>query len=211
MFWNCRISRVKDVTNAMEYKIIEYGCLNEYQRKQAIELFMEGFGHFMTFSKDENLKRMFFFEIFHPSLFKCYVEEDRVLGLMGIATSEVRPIKFSYDICIKYFGKIKGAIISKQMNAIFQKPVVKSKEELYIDVLVTGSDARRKGVGTILLNYAFGLKDYEVWFVEAFSNNQAAINLYQKKGFIVDKREKLSPMRFLGAGYPIRMRKGNAH
>ncbi|MBQ8325847.1 MAG: GNAT family N-acetyltransferase [Lachnospiraceae bacterium] len=191
----------------MEYKIVEYGCLNEFQRKQAVELFMEGFGHFMTFSKDEDLKRKLFFEIFHPSLFRCYVEEDKVLGLMGIATSEVRPVKFSYDICKKHFGKIKGSIISKQMNAIFQKPVVQSKEELYIDVLVTSSVARRKGVGTALLNYAFGLKDYDVCFVEAFSNNQAAIRLYEKNGFVVDKREKLSLMRFLGAGYPIRMKK----
>ncbi len=31
----------------MEYKIVEYGCLKEYQRKQAVELFMEGFGHMM--------------------------------------------------------------------------------------------------------------------------------------------------------------------
>lgn len=48
----------------MEYKIVEYGCLNEFQKKQAVELFMEGFGHFMTFSKDEVLKRKLFLEMF---------------------------------------------------------------------------------------------------------------------------------------------------
>lgn len=192
----------------MEYKIVEYGCLNEMQRKQAVELFMEGFGHFMTFSKDEDLKRKLFLEILHPTLFKCYVEEGKILGLMGIATNEVRPMNFDHNICVKYFGKLKGAIISKQMNAIFQKPVVKSKEELYIDVLVTGSEARRKGVGTALLNYTFGLQEYTVYFIEVFSNNQAAISLYEKSGFRVDRREKFSLMRFLGAGYPIKMRKG---
>lgn len=59
----------------------------------------------MTFSKDGALKRKLFPEIFHPFLFKCYVEEEKVLGLMGIATSEVRPLKFSYDV---WHGKIKG-------------------------------------------------------------------------------------------------------
>jgi len=191
----------------MGYEIVEYGSLNEEQKKQAVELFMEGFGHFMTFSKKEELKRKLLVEIFNPSLFKCYMEDGDVLGLLGIATSEVRPIKFSTDSCIKYFGKIKGTIISKQMNAIFQKPVVKLKDELYIDVLVTGSKARRKGVGTALLNYACELKEYNTCFLEVFSNNQAAINLYEKNGFIVDKREKTSFMRFLGAGYPIRMKK----
>lgn len=81
----------------------------------------------MTFSKDEDLKRKLFLEIFHPSLFQCYVEEEKVLGLMGIATSEARPLKFDYNICIKYFGKFKGAILSKQMNAIFQKACSKIK------------------------------------------------------------------------------------
>lgn len=193
----------------MEYKIIEYGELNEEQKKQAVDVFMEGFGHFITFSKDGDLKRKLFLEILHPSLFKCYVKDEKVLGLIGLATSKVRPIKFEYDICIKYFGKFQGAIISKQMNAIFQKPVVKSEEELYIDVLVTGGDARRKGVGTALLNYAFGL-EYKEWFIEVFSGNQAAINLYEKSGFRIEKRKKLSPMRFLGAGYPMKMRKSHS-
>lgn len=193
----------------MKYKIVEYGCLNEFQKKQAVELFIEGFGHFMTFSKDEELKRELFLEIFHPSLFRCYVEEEKVLGLMGIATNKMRPLNFDYDLCIKYFGKLKGAVISKQMNAIFQTPVVRTKNELYIDILVTGSAARRKGVGTALLNHAFEMSEYTAWSVEAFSNNQAAISLYEKNGFRVDKNKKLSLMRFLGAGYPIRLRKSN--
>lgn len=64
------------------------------------------------------------------------------------------------------------------MNAIFQSPVVKADNELYIDILVTGSEARRKGVGTALLNYAFAMEEYSVWSVEAFSKNQPAIRLY---------------------------------
>lgn len=193
----------------MKFKIVEYGCLNELQKNQAVELFIEGFGHFMTFSKDEDLKRKLFFEMFHPTLFLCYVEDEKVLGLMGIATNKIRPLNFDYDLCIKYFGKIKGAILSKQMNAIFQSPVVKTKSELYIDILVTGSEARRKGVGTALLNHAFEMEGYTVWSVEAFSNNQAAISLYEKNGFRIEQRKKRSLMRFLGAGYPIRLRKSD--
>ena len=81
-------------------------------------------------------------------------------------------------------------ILSKQMNLIFQKPVVKSKDELYIDILVTGSVARRKGIGTALLNHAFEIPEYTVWSVEAFSNNQAAIRLYEKNGFKVVQSKK---------------------
>ena len=45
------------------------------------------------------------------------------------------------------------------------------------------------------------------WFVETFSNNKAAIRLYEKNGFRVDKAKKLSFMRLLGAGYPIKLKK----
>lgn len=199
----------KGVSNIMEYEILEYGTLTEEQKKQAVEVFIEGFGHFMTFSKNEKLKRKLFLGILNSSFFKCYVEDGKVLGLLGIATNKERPLKFERELCIKYFGKLKGAIISKQMNGIFQKPVVQSEKELYIDFLVTGSKARRKGVGTALLNYAFGLKEYEVYSIEVFSNNQPAFHLYEKSGFTVEERRKLSPMRFLGVGYPIKMKKYN--
>lgn len=190
----------------MGYEIVEYGCLNEVQKMQAVELFMEGFGHFMTFSKDDDLKKKLFVDIFHPTFFLCYVEDEKVLGLMGIATNKLRPLKFDKELCKKYFGKTTGAIISTQMNAIFQSKVVKSENELYIDILATAKEARRKGVGTALLNYAFGMKEYKAWSIEVFSKNEPARRLYEKVGFKVDKCKKISLMRFLGAGYPIKMK-----
>lgn len=62
----------------MKFKIVEYGCLNELQKNQAVELFIEGFGHFMTFSKDEDLKRKLFFEMFHPALFLCCSRREKI-------------------------------------------------------------------------------------------------------------------------------------
>ena len=189
----------------MEQTILEYGKLTDTHKLEAVDLFLEGFGHFLTFSKDQELKKKLLFEIFDPALFKCYLEGEKVLGLLGLATNELRPLNFKKESCIKYFGKFKGRLISSQMNAIFQKPVVKQKDELYIDVLVTGSEARRKGIGSALLNHAFSLEGYSTFYVEVFSNNQPAIKLYEKNGFSIEKCEKLSLMRFLGAGYPIKM------
>ena len=77
----------------MSYEIMEYARLTLTQKSQAVDLFMEGFGHMMTFSKDEKLKKELMLEIFHPNLFRCYVEDGKVLGLLGIATHEIRPIE----------------------------------------------------------------------------------------------------------------------
>ena len=193
----------------MCYEIMEYARLSIAQKNQAVDLFMEGFGHMMTFSRDEKLKKELMLEIFHPTLFRCYVENGKVLGLLGIATDEIRPIDFRQDTCVRLFGRLKGAMISKQMNAIFQKPVVSFRDELYIDVLVTGSEARRKGVASALLNEVLGQKRYSVCYLHVVSNNEPAISFYRKHGFSADREEKSSLMRFLGkgSGYPIRMKK----
>ena len=104
----------------MDNKIIEFGELNSSQKGQAVELFLEGFGDFMTFSKDEEKKKKLFLEIFSPDLFVCYLENDNVLGLMGLGNNKTRPIDFKKEICQKYFGKFKGFIINKQFYNIPQ-------------------------------------------------------------------------------------------
>ena len=189
----------------MEENIIEFGKLTPPQKEEAVELFLEGFGKFMTFSKDIELKKKLFIEIFDPKLFLCYVEDNKVLGLMGLGTNKVRPIDFKKEICQKYFGKFKGAIISKQMNGVFQNPAVKSDNELYLDTLVTHPSYRSKGIGTILINKATSYGNYESIITEVFSKNEKAIKFYEKNGFVIFKQHKFTIMRFFGSGYPIVM------
>ena len=191
----------------MKNEILEYGELTPTQKEEAVELFMDGFGQFMTFSKNKELKKQLFIEIFDPKLFLCYLEDDKVLGLMGLGTNKARPINFKKEICQKLFGKFKGSIISKQMNASFQKIMVKSERELYLDTLVTHPLYRSKGIGTILVNKACSFKDCDSIVVEVFSKNKSAIKFYEKNGFVLTKEHKFSFMRLLGSGYPIVMTK----
>ena len=187
--------------------ILEFGELLLTQKEEAVELFMDGFGQFMTFSKDEELKKELFIQIFDAKLFLCYLEDNKVLGLMGLGTNKVRPINFKKEICQELFGKCKGAIISKQMNATFQKIVVKGDKELYLDTLVTHPSYRSKGIGSILVNKACSLEGYDSIVVEVFSKNTKAISFYEKNGFAITKEHKFSMMRLLGSGYPITMTK----
>jgi ribosomal protein S18 acetylase RimI-like enzyme len=191
----------------METQILNYGKLTDAQKAEAVDLFLEGFGHFMTFSKDEAAKKKLFIEIFDPELFICYLEDDTVLGLMGLGHDKKRPIDSKKESSQKYFGKLKGSLVSKQMNAIFQKPAVSSDRELYLDTLVTASSARKKGIGTALINEACSFGDYDSVVVEVFSDNENAIKFYEKNGFVTVKENKGSVMRFLGSGYPITMSK----
>ena len=189
----------------MDNKIIEFGELNSSQKEQAVELFLEGFGDFMTFSKDEEKKKALFTEIFDPKLFLCYLEENKVLGLLGLGTNKVRPINFKKEICQKYFGRFKGAIIAKQMNPIFQKSAVNDDKELYIDTIVVNSNHRKEGIGSFLLNKAETYGKYDTLVLEVFSKNQTAISFYKKNGFTIKREKKMSFMSLFGSGHPIVM------
>ena len=191
----------------MNKEILEFGELSLAQKEQAVELFLDGFGQFMTFSKNVELKKKLFIEVFDPKLFLCYLEGNTVLGLMGLGTNKVRPINFKKDVCQKLFGKVKGAMISKQMNASFQKITVKGERELYLDTLVTHPSYRSKGIGTVLIDKACSFENYDSLVVEVFSKNKKAIKFYEKNEFAITKEHKFSFMRLLGSGYPIVMTK----
>lgn len=191
----------------MNKEILEFGELSLNQKEQAVELFLDGFGQFMTFSKNVELKKKLFIEIFDPKLFFCYLEGNTVLGLMGLGTNKVRPINFKKDVCQKLFGKVKGSMISKQMNASFQKITVKGESELYLDTLVTHPSYRSKGIGTVLIDKACSFESYDSLVVEVFSKNKKAIKFYEKNEFAITKEHKFSLMRLLGSGYPIVMTK----
>ena len=191
----------------MEKSIVSYGSLSETQKAEAVELFLVGFGRFMTFSKDEALKRRLFLEILDPDWFFCCLEGEKVLGLMGLGTREKRPIDFKPELCRALFGERKGSLISRQMNAVFQSRAVSGARDLYLDTLVTAPAARRQGVAAALLEQARALGDYDALYTEVFSKNENALRFYETQGFSTVKKERFSILRLQGAGYPIKMKK----
>lgn len=191
-----------------QFKIKQYGQLEEKQKEKAVEIFIEGFKHLMTFSKDEEELKALFSTSLNPSLLYTYIEKDKVLGIIGIATNHARPIRLVLETCIHIYGRLKGTIFCKQMNVIFQSQVVKGDYDLYIDVLATTKEARGRGIATKLIEFAFSLENYENYYIEVFSKNVNAKRLYEKTGFETYKKSKFSFIARLGQGYPIKMKRG---
>lgn len=190
-----------------QFEIKQYGQLEESQKEKVIEIFIEGFKHLMTFSKDEEELKLLFSTGLNPSLLYAYIENDNVLGIMGIATNHARPIRVDLETCIHIYGKLKGMILCKQMNVIFQSQVVKGDHHLYIDVLATTKEARGRGIATKLIEYAFALENYQDCYIEVFSKNINAKKLYERMGFEAYKKSKISFAVLLGQGYPIKMKR----
>ena len=192
-----------------QYEVKEFGQLNNIQKEETIDIFIEGFGHMMTFSKDIHELKSLFSTAFHSSYIYAYIEKDKVLGILGIGLKNIRPIKFDLDQCIRIYGKLKGTMICKQMNWIFQNQVVKKDTDIYIDVLATTKSARGRGVATRLLEFAFSLQNYKECYIEVLSKNSKARHLYEKCGFITYKKHRFSFVTLKGHGYPIMMKRDN--
>ena len=191
----------------MNYSIMQYGKLDEIHKLETVKIFIDGFGHFMNFTKDRNILKSLFLEGLDPFHIYVLIENETVIGLLGLGTNKMRPVKLDMDTCIKFFGKLKGAMICKQANAIFQSKTVKGDTDLYIDVLATSKQFRGKGVATRLLQYSFDLQGYRNYYLEVFSKNTNAKRLYEKMGFVEYKKTRFSLLSFQGFGYPIKMKK----
>ena len=189
------------------YEIKAYGQLNDIQKKDIVGIFLEGFGHMMTFSKDIRELEDLFSTAFHSSYIYACLENDKALGILGIATNQIRPIKIDLNHCVSIYGKWKGSIFCKQLNQIFQSQVVKKDTDLYIDVLATTKNARGKGVATRLLEFAFSLPEYKECYIEVLSKNENAKRLYEKCGFTIHKKKLFSLITLMGHGYPILMKR----
>ena len=190
----------------MERSIIQFGSLSEAQKLETAEIFIDGFGHFMTFTKDRNVLSSLVLHSINPLYTYVLVEGETVVGMLGIATNKVRPFKLEQNICINLFGKMKGNLLCKQLNAIFQSQVVKNDTDLYIDFLATSRQHERKGVATELLKFSFDLQGFEDYYIEVMSKNTKAKSLYEKIGFEVYKTSRFSPLSLSGYGYPIKMK-----
>lgn len=191
----------------VEWSILQYSQLNEKQKLEAVEIFIDGFGHLMKFSKDREVTKALFLPALNPVYVYALLEEETVLGMVGLGTNKIRPIKLPIGICKEVFGNFKGTLICKQVNSVFQSQAVKGDTDLYIDVLASSQQARGKGVATRLLQHSFDLPGYENYYIDVLSKNVNAKRLYEKMGFLEYKKARFSFVAVMGFGYPIKMKK----
>lgn len=188
-------------------EIIRSDKLNDLQMEKCIDIFIEGFKHLMTFAKsEEELKKLFSKSFNKEYLYAAVNDSSKVLGIIGVANNKVRPIRFDPGWCRQIYGTIKGTILSKEMNMIFQSQAVKADTDLYVDILATASEARGMGVATTLLQFAFSMKGYSEAWIEVLSKNLNARRLYEKVGFTEYSSSRHSFIAKFGYGYPIKMK-----
>ncbi len=192
-----------------EDSIQQFEKLNDLQKNQFSEIFVEGFGHLLNLKKDtDKFKSLLVYSV-HPLNSYAYVKDGNVAGIILLATNKLRPLKLNESEAVKLFGKFKGISMCRQINMVFQSKVVNEDTDLYIDMLAVSKNAKRQGIGRKLLEFAFSMKGFNRYYLEVLSKNKNAKRLYEKLGFIDIKNSYFSPVRLMGYGYPIKMKKSS--
>ena len=187
--------------------IVCVSALGETMKREAVEVFLDGFGHMFTFAKTRDEQRRLFLASFEESLVYAYVAENHVIGILGLGTNTKRALKFDKQVCKEILGKSKGGMVYNMLHNMAEIPAVKKDNDSYIDYLATDVQMRNKGIATKLLTFACELPQYGECYIEVFSKNISALKLYQEFGFAVCKK-KFNVFTFLQRlGHPILMKK----
>ena len=98
--------------------IVCFSELDETKKQEAVEVFLDGFGHMFTFAKTRAEQEQLFSRSFEESLTYAYVVENHIGGVLGLGTNTKRTLKFDKQLCVELFGKTKGEIVFKMMHKI---------------------------------------------------------------------------------------------
>ena len=191
----------------MDEGIICFSELDATAKQEAVEVFLDGFGHMFTFAKTRAELVRLFSTSFEELLAYVYMVENHVGGVLGLGTNTQRAMRFDRKVCEQLFGKSKGEMIYNMLHKSAEIPTVKGDADLYIDYLATGEQMRNRGIATKLLAFACQLLSYEQCCIEVLSKNTTAAKLYQKLGFVAYKK-KFNLFTFMqGLGHRVMMKK----
>lgn len=173
---------------------------------QLVDVIYAGFSHhFKHLRTTESKVKAILKEILKIEDF-VVIELDRVIvGCLGISKGNQRLVTLQSDVYKNELGLIKGFIANKMLNTIIGKPMNLKDKEGYIEFVTVLDDYRRQGLTTQLIEWVIHSGEYTRLILDVTDDNQKAINLYQKIGFVEFDRKKEFFSKQAGFEYQIYM------
>lgn len=181
--------------------------LDEKKINQSISVFIEGFYNvFSSISKDKEKLHNLFKHSFDYNMTYAYLKDGEVVGFLGLADYQKRPLKFNKEIFMDTIGGFPGKMTYKGMSTALEKVNVASPHVIHIDYIATSPEHRSKGIGKQLIKFVCNNLGYKQIELEVFSKNSRAKRFYEREGFKVVKVKRDLMMIMQGLGNYIMMR-----
>lgn len=162
--------------------------LNEIHTVQAATIFTDcTMQYFKSMCTDrEKFIRIYTKALVREKIWAC-VHCDEVVGIICYTSIEEELKLVTLKPFIKEFGLIKGYIAYSNLN---KKPKELQSNEVYIEIIFTSEKYRRQGVATTMIEYIIDTRKEKTFTLEVTNVNKIALELYEKLGFIIVKRNK---------------------
>ena len=185
--------------------MIEIVCareLGETAKKRISEIFVDAFGHHLSFfSKDRNKLA----KALEHMLSGCFpVARIRAIAGMAACTAAISPVNHDRELRkhLAYTGHDRQRGVQRE----FQKPIKVGKRTAFIQFFATDPKYRRRGVAKAIMNHLLSLPQYDEYILELTNTDPRVIRLYEKLGFKEFERIKQKYSRLSGLDYMVYMR-----
>lgn len=165
----------------MNGNIVNLDTLSEEKKTEAVKVFTESFKNTLKFATQEEALKLFLLS-FDFNMMYVYLNDDEVLGVLGVSTLKKRVYDFKEDVCKQIF-KRKGKLIYRQLRMSTDTIPITNDEQIYVELVATNEKHRNKGIAGKLLDYVCEMEGYEECHLEVLSKNKNAHELYKKLGF----------------------------
>ena len=186
--------------------------LNGNIREKISEIFVDAYGKDLQFfSKDKNKLIKAFTHIFVLEYFYVAIIDNEIAGMTVCIDTEHFCINHNKKIFIKHLGIAKGLFTYILFKYYFNKypkyPIELDEKTASVEFVATGTQYRKKGVTTTIINYLFALSEYNNYVLEVADTNTNALELYKKLGFREVYRKALKfGKKYTGINYLVYMK-----
>lgn len=130
------------------------------------------------------------------------VEDGKLLGVLAMQTDTQKFMDISYENLKTHYGLVGGIIKAAGLMLLQHHPKPKT---MHIEGIAVEDFARGKGVGTKLLDELMAIavsENFETMTLEVIDTNPRAQKLYERLGFVVQKRSNIWPLnKMIGWGF----------
>jgi ribosomal protein S18 acetylase RimI-like enzyme len=182
--------------------------LGEGCRRKISEIFIDGFGQYLTFfSKDPKRLAQAVEHMFNLDVFYVAFVEGEIVGITACTNGEGTSVKLIRKELKRHLGFVKGTMAYLFLKPEFEKKPIESGEQLAsVDFVATASKFRGSGVATTILEHLFTLPQYNQYILEVADTNMNAVKLYEKLGYKEFKRIKHKHSKRSGINYLVYMK-----
>lgn len=163
--------------------------------------------HFKHFNESERAIKNMLLKVIKLDQFKVAIDDGRVIACCGVGKGGNRLFRRDKSIFRHEFGFVKGIIVEKVIYQILGKVYDVDPTCGYLEYVAILDNYRRQGIMTQLLNWTFEQNEYPCFMLDVASNNEKAIRLYEKLGFVETHRIKEKFAKQAGFKYTIFMKR----